>query len=95
MKQFFNLFLFCLLSSNIALADSTTVKICNTGEYSFQQYNIINKDIDRFDSQGRLIQNETYIFEFQNWDQQDTAFRLVTRNDYGYNTSGLLDTMLE
>lgn len=95
MKQFLNLFLFCLLSSNIALADSTTVKICNTGEYSFQQYNTINKDIDRFDSSGRLKQNETYIFEFQNWGQQDTAFRLVTRTDYGYNTSGLLDTMLE
>ncbi len=95
MKQFLNLFLFCLLSSNIAFADSTTVKICHSGDLLDIQYSTINKDIDRFDSLGRLIQNETYIFEFQNWDQQDTAFRLVTRTDYGYNTSGLLDTMLE
>ncbi|MBK9414072.1 MAG: hypothetical protein IPN61_11775 [Bacteroidetes bacterium] len=95
MKQFFTIFLFFLIFSNISFADSTTVKICSTGEFSYQEYKIINKDIDRFDSLGRLIQNETYIFEFQNWDQQDTAFRLVTRTDYGYNTSGLLDTMLE
>jgi hypothetical protein len=95
MKQFFSLFLFCLLYSNISFADSTTVKICNSGEYSFQHYNTINKDIDRFDSLGRLIQNETWIFEFLSWDQQDTVFRLVTRTDYVYNLFGFIDTMLE
>ena len=95
MKHFLNLVTFCVLFSNITLADSITVKICATGDLNDNQYSTINKDIDRFDSLGRLIQNETYIFEFQNWYQQDTAFRLVTRNDYHYNTSGLLDTMLE
>lgn len=94
MKQLI-VFLYSILFSIISFADSTTVKICYNGEFSFPDYRTINKEINRFDSSGKLKQNETYIFEFQSWDQIDTAFRLLTRTDYSYNVSGLIDTMLQ
>ncbi len=58
-------------------------------------YRTIDKEINRFDSAGNLIQIENYAFEFYSFNQSDTIFRLVTRKDYGYNISGLVDTMLQ
>ena len=95
MKQLFTSLLFSMLFSNISFADSTTVKMCYYEEISFPYYTTINKEINRFDSLGQLIQNETFVFEFVTWNQVDTAFRLNTRTDYGYTFSGLLDTMLQ
>ena len=94
MKQLI-IFLFAIIYSTISFADSTTVKICYNGEFGFPDYRTIDKELNRFDSSGKLVQNETYLFEYQSWGQVDTTFHLVTRTDYGYNVSGLIDTMLQ
>ncbi len=84
-----------LFISAFCKADSTTVRICYNGEIGFPFYKTVDKEINHFDSNGKLIVNENYEFEYYPWEQHDTNFRFNNRTDYGYNVAGLIDSVLE